>query len=113
MLTDDERAALIEAAKALTAYAEHELREGNSHIAPTNKSLAAKLRAIAAPRVATVGELTIDKARAVALAGVRAAIGEVARQTGPGTHTVEGLGAGEREVEWKLKLATRGPIGEG
>ena len=57
MLTNDERNALIKAAEALAAYAEHELREGNSHIAPINKDLAAKLRAIAAPRHSTVGEL--------------------------------------------------------
>lgn len=77
---------------------------------------AAIARAISEARAAApsaVGGLTIDEARAVGIAGVRAAIGEVGRQTGPGSHIVEGRGAGEREVEWRLGLLTRGPLSKG
>lgn len=48
--------------------------------------------------------MTEDDVREVAKLALRAALGEVQRQTGPGTHTVEGMGAGLREVEWQLRL---------
>lgn len=81
-----------------------------------DRARAAIARAISEARAAApsaVGGLTIDEARAVGIAGVRAAIGEVGRQTGPGSHIVEGRGAGEREVEWRLGLLTRGPLSKG
>lgn len=48
--------------------------------------------------------MTEDDVREVAKLALRAALGEVQRQTGPGTHTVEGMGEGLREIEWQLRL---------
>ncbi len=102
MLTDDERAALTAAIDTIIHYAPSE----------ENGALVAKLRAIAAPRVATVGDLlaTAPTIEATAAEGTALAqrIGDTYDLTTP-------IGRGRAVAAMRLaeSIITRGPIGEG
>jgi hypothetical protein len=112
MLTDDERATLIEAAKLLALDGMLDAAAG----APSLRAaLAAKLRAITAPRVATVGELSNHHPDGCHTTNVAARLD----CTSDGHHECvscarfDAAGRAARGDEPIGNHATRGPIGEG